>query len=119
MQQMVATKRVKYPHGPDGREYAPGEAFTALSDRDAKALYIAGKARYGATANATDLPKRYDPVDPRKASIDDTVTPNKSLTDLRDDYHLLTGKRPFNGWDADTLREKMGEYRRRDMRAQE
>jgi hypothetical protein len=47
------------------------------------------------------------------------VTPNKSLTDLRDDYHLLTGKRPFNGWDADTLREKMGEYRRRDMRAQE
>lgn len=43
--EMIALKRVKYPHGNTGREYAPGEAFTALSERDAKALSISGKAR--------------------------------------------------------------------------
>lgn len=42
---MIALKRVKYPHGPSGKEYAPGEAFTALSERDAKALYVSGRAR--------------------------------------------------------------------------
>lgn len=56
MTQMVATKRVKYPHGPTGREYAPGESFAALSERDAKGLFIAGKAKYGTAANKTDLP---------------------------------------------------------------
>lgn len=56
MTAMIAEKRVKYPHGPTGREYAPGEPFTALSERDAKGLYIAGKAKYGAPANKTDLP---------------------------------------------------------------
>jgi hypothetical protein len=58
MVDMVAAKRVKYPHGPDGREYAPGEAFQALSERDAKGLFIAGKATYGTAAkpSAVDLP---------------------------------------------------------------
>jgi hypothetical protein len=55
--EMVALKRVKYPHGPTGKEYTSGESFTALSERDAKGLYISGKARYGAASNKTDLPK--------------------------------------------------------------
>jgi hypothetical protein len=54
---MVAVKRVKYPHGNAGKEYQPGEPFEALSERDAKGLYIAGKAKYGKAANKTDLPK--------------------------------------------------------------
>ena len=54
---MVALKRVKYPHGPAGREYAPGEPLVALSERDAKALYVSGRAKYGEAANMTDLPK--------------------------------------------------------------
>jgi hypothetical protein len=56
---MTAAKRVKYPHGPTGREYAPGETFHALSDRDAKGLYVSGKATYGGKVvkNKTDMPK--------------------------------------------------------------
>lgn len=49
--QMIALKRVKYPSGPAGREYKSGEPLTALSDRDAKALWIAGRAKYVATSS--------------------------------------------------------------------
>lgn len=60
MVNMVAVKRVKYPHGHTGKEYQPNEPFVALSDRDARGLYVAGKARYGekdeAPRNPTDLP---------------------------------------------------------------
>lgn len=31
------------------------------------------------------------------------------LATLRTEYHAKIGKRPFNGWDADTLRAKIGE----------
>ena len=55
---MEALKRVKYPHGPTGRAYAPGEKFEALSDRDAKALSLVGKAKIleDKKANPVDLP---------------------------------------------------------------
>ena len=29
------------------------------------------------------------------------------LRDLRAEYQKVVGKRPYNGWDADTLREKI------------
>jgi hypothetical protein len=50
MVDMIARKRVKYPHGPTGREYAPGDKFAALSDRDAKGLYVSGRAVYAEKA---------------------------------------------------------------------
>ena len=36
-------------------------------------------------------------------------SPVEDLTDLRAEYKAKMGKKPFNGWDADTLREKMGD----------
>lgn len=35
------------------------------------------------------------------------ATPAEGLTALRDEYERALGKRPFNGWDAATLREKI------------
>lgn len=32
----------------------------------------------------------------------------EELAGLRAEYKKVKGKKPFNGWDADTLREKMG-----------
>ena len=58
MIKMVAIRRVKYPHGPTGREYDIGEGFEALSERDAKALFVAGKARQGEAENKTNPPKQ-------------------------------------------------------------
>lgn len=54
---MIAAKRVKYPHGHGGREYQPGEPLKALSERDAKGLFVSGRAIYGKPTNKTDLPK--------------------------------------------------------------
>ena len=45
MLRLIALRRVKYPHGSAGREYAPGEGFDALSERDAKVLKAAGRAK--------------------------------------------------------------------------
>lgn len=42
---LVAMKRLRYPSGPEGKEYQPGQEFTALSDRDAKALTLVRAAR--------------------------------------------------------------------------
>jgi len=33
------------------------------------------------------------------------------LSSLRAEYQEVVGKRPFHGWDADTLREKIAEAR--------
>ena len=52
--------------------------------------------------NPTDLPS------PAAAPANDTAA-------LRADYEALVGKRPFMGWDAEELKEKMEAYRRRDM----
>lgn len=32
-----------------------------------------------------------------------------ALTALRKEYHDVVGKRPFNGWDAETLQSKIAE----------
>ncbi len=45
-------------------------------------------------------------------SADQAVVPVNSdndLADLRDEYQQFVGKRPFHGWDAPTLREKIAE----------
>lgn len=60
---------------------------------------------------AADLPDEAMPVA--------EVVAEDDLGSLREEYETAVGKRPFMGWDADTLRAKMAEYRRKDMRAGE
>lgn len=100
MVNMVAVKRVKYPHGPTGREYAPGEPFTALSERDAKGLFIAGKAKYGTVdvPSAVDLPRE---VMTRQVKAEDAPEPTEVNAD------------------AGEPKPKRGRYKRRDLQAEE
>jgi hypothetical protein len=111
MVDMIATKRLKY----GTRRLLPGDPFAARHDRDAKLLIGIGKARY-ATRDmvATDEPAvRYEPVDPRRDTMDDTHRPVETPADtderpaLRAEYEAKFGKRPFPGWSADVLREKL------------
>lgn len=47
---------------------------------------------------------------PSASSAPDADTPDAPADDLaalRAEYHALTGRRPFNGWDADTLRRRI------------
>ena len=39
------------------------------------------------------------------------VEPKDDMTELRAEYERVVGKRPFMGWDADTLRTKIAEAR--------
>lgn len=45
MVRLVANKRLRYPHGRDGKEYGPGDSFET-SERDAKALTAVRVADY-------------------------------------------------------------------------
>lgn len=93
---MTASRR--YYRRDDRREYRAGEGFVARDDREADSLVRTKKATRAAidTADGTD----------------DTAA-------LRATYEATVGRRPFMGWNADQLRMKIGEYNRRDMRAEE
>lgn len=38
-----------------------------------------------------------------------TAAPVEDIADVRGEYHRVVGKRPYNGWDIPTLRQKMAE----------
>lgn len=58
---------------------------------------------------ATIVKAAFDPAkhEPFGGTGQDT-TPTDDMADLRAEYQRVMGKRPFPGWDADTLRAKMG-----------
>lgn len=87
MTKMIAAKSFTYAT----RRLLPEDPFTARTSGDARALAAVGRARY-ATQDGKAPPK---PEDERPA--------------LRQQYHQALGKKPFAGWDADTLRAKIAE----------
>ena len=78
---LIATRRMTYAT----RRLLPGDIFAA-SASNSRALIAIGKA---------------------KAAPDDDNAPD--LADLRNEYQQLSGKRPFHGWDAETLQAKIAE----------
>lgn len=100
---MIASKR--YYRLEERREYAPREAFLARDDAEADRLERTGKAvraQAVAASEALAIPK----------TAEDIVA-------LRGDYETMVGKRPFMGWDAAQIREKMASYKRRDLKSPE
>ena len=85
MIKMVAIRRVKYPHGPTGREYDIGEGFEALSERDAKGLFVAGKAKPGEAENKTNPPKQV-------VKVEEVVAEPQSPLYKRRDMQAETGQ---------------------------
>lgn len=67
MAKMVTLKRLRYPRGgTDGKDYAPGDEFETLSDRDTKALSL---LRLAKVAEPTvPLPVKRGPGRPSKSS---------------------------------------------------
>lgn len=70
----------------------------AMKSRDPRFARILGKMGYGRRDMAVEDQK---PAPPPSADDD--------LVALRAAYQAKVGKRPFMGWDADTLRAKMAE----------
>lgn len=91
---ITAVRELRYA----GRTIVPGESFDA-SEKDAKLLVAIGKAR-AAAGEAPRVPKT-----------------EEDIVALRGDYETMVGKRPFMGWSAETIRDKMESYRRRSLKA--
>lgn len=96
--EMTATKNLRYAT----RQLKAGDRFVAPR-RDARILAALGRAEYGTrVVEAVDLPKKAE------APSDD------GMKALRDEYQQKMGKRPFNGWDVDELRERMAQQTNRE-----
>lgn len=87
MRNLVATRSLTYAT----RRLKAGDYFTARSDKDARILVAIRKAR--------SAPAR----EPGSVVESD-------LAALRSEYEAAIGKRPFMGWDAEKLREKLAEF---------
>ena len=84
---LIATKPLPYA----GRRLLVGDAFTARTPAHARVLVAIKKAR----------PADAEQAEPQLPDIDA----------LRGEYLAVLGKRPFNGWDAQTLAAKIAAER--------
>lgn len=143
---MVA-QRLHY-HNDHGKEYKAGEEFEVANVGEAERLERRRKAVRVGEATAmpahVDMPKpapapepeiaqepapvvvEPDPVEQQsdEPAIDESadapaVEETEDMRALRDEYQTAVGKRPFMGWSAEDLKDKIGQYNRRDMRAQD
>lgn len=90
MTKMIAAKGFTYAT----RRLLPEDPFTARTRGDARALEALGKARYATR-----------PAEP--GFTDEAERPA-----LRQKYEQALGKKPFAGWNAETLRAKIAEAKK-------
>lgn len=88
---LIATRDLRY----GTRRLTADDGFVA-GKRDARLLVAIGKARY-----ATEVATPAQQADIQKHAD------GAAMADLRLRYVKATGKRAFNGWDAETLRQKI------------
>ena len=86
---MIATKDMTYAT----RRLKAGDEIADVSGPNARLLSALGRARLveaGETKKAVQAEVQHD-----------------ALAELRVEYQRVLGKRPFNGWHADELRERI------------
>lgn len=84
---MIATRDLRYAT----RRLKAGDDFEAKTKRDAKLLSAIGKARYAGAAEVVAPPP----------------APAPDVGALRERYVVLFGRKPYMGWDADVLSDKI------------
>lgn len=90
-----------------GRTHPVGSTVE-LSRRDAKAMIRIGWAR------ATEVPAPTLPTYQTRhleaaRPVERAPAVDSALADAREEYASVLGKRPWHGWDVDTLRQKIAE----------
>lgn len=110
---LIAVKPLKY----GTRRLLPGDTFDVMKPREARVWLATKKAREvrepgsiepPPPAVAAKIAERFAP--PPALPADSTPaapSPSDDLAALRAEYEAVVGKRPFMGWDAGTLREKI------------
>lgn len=113
MVDMIATKKLKY----GTRRLTAGDPFEARHDRDARLLIGIGKARYATRDMVADDEPEYADVTVTATRIVDAISgatvseiPAPKADErpaLRTEYEAKFGKKPFPGWSAEILRDKL------------
>lgn len=93
----VIRKPLRYPRGYSTRMMMPGETFQALKPLDERALLLSKRV-------VVERPMADIPPPPKEV-----VAKASGIADLRAEYEEVFGKKPFNGWSADTLAAKLAE----------
>lgn len=100
MAQLRATRAFPY----NSRRLLPGDLFEA-SDRDARLLLAVRKAERVREAAIVPPP----PPEVAAKIVAAVGSSDDTLQKLRAEYEAALGKRPYMGWNAETLREKIAE----------
>jgi hypothetical protein len=100
---LTATKSFLY----NTRRLLAGDVFETVKPIHGKLLIAAKKAIETRTPGKLSAPPKAVAAKVSKASKIEPAA--EDLGPLRDEYQEKVGKRPFMGWDADTLRSKMAE----------
>lgn len=93
---MCAMKAFKYAT----RHLTPGEVFEVKSRKDSRILRAMNRA--AEYVEIEDSPMVAPEPEPEKV---------EDLAAVRAEYEATVGRRPFMGWDADTLRQKIADHR--------
>lgn len=97
--ELIAVKPLKYRT----RMMVPGQNFRVKNEREARVLVHLKRAE------RVDNADRYVALDDARAKVGlpalSKVT--EDINALRVEYLGKIGRRPFNGWDAETLKEKI------------
>jgi hypothetical protein len=100
---MTATKGMSYA----GKRLIAGDDFAAKTPRDAKLLVAIRKAEYRTAAFATAPVLKAQTQLPEAPAAAGGNEETSEISTLRAEYREVVGRGPFNGWDAETLREKI------------
>jgi hypothetical protein len=82
---LIASKAMTYAT----RRLRAGDTFTARTAADARVLIAVGRARH--------------------VNEPQSVGAERGIDALRDEYQEVVGKKPYHGWDADTLAKKIAD----------
>lgn len=101
MQKLRATKEFRY----STRRLLPGDVFEA-SSRDARLLLAVRKAE------VVREPAIVPPPPPEVAAKIAAVVLPPDLNVLRAEYEAVIGRKPFTGWGAEVLRNKIADAKK-------
>jgi hypothetical protein len=103
---MRATKPLTYRT----RRLLPGDVFEVERNKDARVLRAIRKAEDH--VEIEDSPMQA-PVPP--PVVEAAVPPPEDLAAIRAEYEAAVGRKPFNGWNTETLREKIAAHKADDQ----
>lgn len=107
MKNLIAVRPLRYAT----RQLRAGEHFSTKTERDARILIATGRAKLDeARAKAHLPPPPVEIVEKVRSAVVSKPTSPETMEELRARYHEVFGKRPFMGWDAETLKRKIVEH---------